>query len=110
MREKILRKLGVKIHELSEQYPSNDLIITDHFSGKYSDALVFLLHKVAEVTRTFNKKKTGNRRRERAELLKQLNSVISDSSSTVQDIEMVEEKLVWFDEEDIQPIHLRSVA
>ena len=87
---------------------SNNLIINDHFSGKYSDALVFLLHKAAEVTRTFNKKKTGNRRRERAELLKQLNSVISDTSSTVQDIEMVEEKLVQFDEEDFKPILLHT--
>ena len=86
MRDTILRELEVKIQELSEQYPSNDLIITDHFSGKYSDALVFLLHKVAEKTRTFNKKKTGTRKSERAELLKQLNSVISDTSSIVQDI------------------------
>ena len=59
IRDTILRELDVKIHELSEQYPSNDQIITEYFSGKYSDALVFLLHKAAEVTRAFNKKKTG---------------------------------------------------
>ena len=60
IRDIILRELDVKIHELSEQYPSNDEIITEHFSGKYSDSLVFLIHKAAEVTRVFNKKKTGS--------------------------------------------------
>ena len=62
MRDTILRELEVKIQELSEQYPSNDLIINDHFSGKYTDALVFLLHKAAKVTRTFNKKKSGQQK------------------------------------------------
>ena len=80
----------------------------EHFSGKYFDSLVFLLHKAAEVTRTFNKKKTGSKRRERVELLNELNSVISDKSSTIQDIETVEDKLVKFDEEDIHPLLLRS--
>merc|ERR1712215_440616 len=108
IRDIILRELDVKIHEHSEQYPSNDEIITEHFSGKYSDALVFLLHKAAEVTRSFNKKKTGSRRRERVELLNELNSVISDNSSTIQDIEMVEEKLVKFDEEELHSLLLRS--
>ena len=80
MRDAILRELEVKIQELSEQYPSNDQIINNYFSGKHTDALIFLLHKAAEVTRTFNKKKAGNRTRERVELLKQLNSVLSDPS------------------------------
>ena len=40
--------------------------------------------------------------------MKQLNSVLSDPSSTVQEIEMVEEKLVEFDEEDIKHILLRT--
>ena len=82
--------------------------MTNFFSGKHTEALIFLLHKAAELTRTFNKKKAGNRTRERVELLKQLNSVLSDPSSTVQDIEMVEEKLVEFDEEDIKHILLRT--
>ena len=62
MRDAILRELEVKIQELSDQYPSNDQIIDNYFSGKHTDALIFLLHKAAEVTRTFNKKKTGSRR------------------------------------------------
>ena len=56
MRDAILRELDVKIQDLSVQYPSNDQIIDNYFSGKHIDALIFLLHKATEVTRTFNKK------------------------------------------------------
>ena len=59
IRDITVGELDAKIQKLSEQYPTNDEIISEHFSGKYSDSLVFLLHKAAEVTRVFNKKKNG---------------------------------------------------
>merc|ERR1711888_39005 len=103
IRDTTVGELVAKIQKLTEQYPTNDELISEHFSGKYSYSLVFFLHKAAEVTRIFNKKKTGSRRREQVELLKELNSFISDKSSTIQDIEMVEDKLVRFDKENLHP-------
>ena len=69
------------------------------------DALVFLLHKASEVTRTFNKKKSGNRTWERFKLLDKLNYV---PNSTIHEIEEVENKITNFDEEDILEILLKN--
>ena len=66
--------------------------------------LVFLLFKASEVTRLFNKKKSGSRARERVKILDNLNSVLQNPDSTVHEIEEAEIKLTEFDEEDIRQI------
>ena len=57
------------LQKLYKLLPKMEELVNTHFSGKYMKALVFLLHKASEVTRTFNKKKSGNRARERVKLL-----------------------------------------
>ena len=49
--------------------PKLEELVTTHLSRKAMKALVFLLHKASKATRTFNKKKSGNRARERVKTL-----------------------------------------
>merc|ERR1711947_67376 len=70
--------------------------------------LVFLLQKASEVTRLFNKQKSGFRARERVMILANLNTVLQNANSTIHEIEEAEVALTTFDEEDIQRILLKN--
>ena len=74
---KLRAEVVLELHaNLQSQYtllPKMEDLINTHFSGKYMKLLNFLLHKASEVTRTFNKKKSGNRAREQVNLLHELN-------------------------------------
>ena len=83
-------------------------LINTHLSGKYMRVLVFLLHKASKVTRTFNKKTSGNRARERVKFLEELNTVHQNPNSTRHDIEEVEKKLTSFDKKDIRKVLLKK--
>merc|ERR1712055_876868 len=72
--------------------------------GKAMQTLVFLLQKASEVTRLFNKHKSGSRARERVKILDNLNCVLQNPDSTVHEIEEAEIKLTEFDKEDIRQI------
>ena len=72
--------------------------------------LVFLLQKASEVTRLFNKKKSGSRARERVKVLDNLNSVLQNPESTVHEIEEAEKKFTEFDEEDIREVLKKNLA
>ena len=101
-------KMRDKLQKQYKLLPKLEELVTTHISGKYMKALVFLLHKASEVTRTFNKKKSGNRARERVKLLDELNSVHQNPNSTIHDIEEVGKKLTSFDEEDIRKVPLKN--
>ena len=62
----------------------------------------------SEVTRLFNKKKSGSTAKERVKILDNLNSVLQNSESTVHQIEEAEKNLTDFDEEDIRQILLKN--
>merc|ERR1711888_395989 len=79
-------------------------LIETHITGKAMCTLVFLLQKASEVTRLFNKQKSGSRARERVKILDTLNTVLQNPDSTVHEIEEAEIKLTEFDEEDIRQI------
>ena len=84
--------------------PKLEGLIATHIPGKAMRTLVFLLQKASEVTRLFNKQKSGSRDRERVKILDNLNTVLQNPDSTVHEIEEAEVKLTKFDEEDIQQI------
>ena len=71
-------------------------------------ALVFMLRKASEVTRTFNKKKSGNRARKRVKLLEELNTVHQNPNSTIRDTEEVKQKSTHFDEDDIRKVLFKN--
>ena len=79
-----------KQHQL---LPKLEALVTTHLTGKAMKALIFLLHKTSDATRIFNKKKSGNRARERVKILENLNSVLQNSDSIVHEIEDVEKNL-----------------
>merc|ERR1712226_473368 len=64
----------------------------------------FLLTKAAEDTRRFNKQASHTRSTERVKILANLNSVLQNPLSTVQEMEDAEAALTSFDEEDIRKI------
>ena len=92
MREETVLVLQDNLKKQYKLLPKLEELVTTHLSGKYMKALVFLLHKESEATRTFNKKKSGNRARERVKLLDELNSVLQNPNSTMHDIEEAEKK------------------
>ena len=96
------------IRNLTNLLPKLEELITAFIPGKAMRTLVFLLQKASEVTRLFNKKKSGSRAKERVKILDNLNSVLQNPDSTVHDIEEAEKKLTEFDEEDIQQILLKN--
>ena len=104
MKEGTLFAMEDNLQNLKSLLPKLEELITAYIPGKAMRALVFLLHKASEVTRLFNKKKSGSRARERVKILDNLNSVLQNPESTVHEIEEAEKKLTEFDEEDIQQI------
>ena len=92
------------IRHLTNDLPKLEGLIVTHLSGKAMQALVFLLQKASEVTRLFNKQKSGSRARERVKILDNINTVLQNPDSTVHEIEEAEVKLTEFDEEDIRQI------
>ena len=92
------------IRNLTNALPNLEGLIVTHIPGKAMRTLVFLLQKASEVTRLFNKQKSGSRARERVKILENLNTVLQNPDSTVHEIEDAEVKLTKFDEEDIRQI------
>ena len=101
MKEGTLFVMEDTIRNLTNLLPKLEELITTFIPGKAMRTLVFLLHKASEVTRLFNKKKSGSRARERVKVLDNLNSVLQNPDSTVHEIEEAEKRLTEFDEEDI---------
>ena len=89
------------IRNLTNLLPKLEGLIATHIPGKAMRTLVFLLQKASEVTRLFNKQKSGSRARERVKILENLNTVLQNPDSTVHEIQDAEVKLTKFDEEDI---------
>ena len=75
MRDEVVLELHANLQSQYKLLPQMEALINTHLSGRYMEALVFLLHKASENTRTFNKNKSGNRARERVKLLVELNFV-----------------------------------
>ena len=90
------------IRNLTNALPNLEGLIVTHIPGKAMRTLVFLLQKASEVTRLFNKQKSGSRARERVKILENLNAVLQNPDSSVHEIEESEVKLTTFDEEDIR--------
>ena len=104
MKEGTLFVMEDTIRSLTNDLPKLEGLIVTHLSGKAMRTLVFLLQKASEVTRLFNKQKSGSRARERVKILENLNTVLQNPDSTVHEIEEAEVKLTEFDEEDIRQI------
>ena len=104
MKEGLLFVLEDTIRNLTNALPDLEGLIVTHITGKAMRTLVFLLQKASEVTRLFNKQKSGSRARERVKILENLNTVLQNPDSTVHEIEEAEVKLNEFDEEDIRQI------
>ena len=96
------------IRNLKNLLPKLEELITAYIPGKAMRALVFLLQKASEVTRLFNKKKSGSRAKERVKILDNLNSVLQNPESTVPEIEEAEKKFTEFDKEDIRQVLLKN--
>ena len=92
------------IRNLTNALPNLEGLIVTHIPGKAMRTLVFLLQKASEVTRLFNKQKSGSRARERVKILENLNTVLQNPDSSVHEIEEAEVKLTKFDEEEIRQI------
>ena len=101
MRDEIVLELQANPQRQYKLLHKMEDLINTHLLGKYMRVLVFLLHKASKVTRTFNKKTSGNRARERVKFLEELNTVHQKPNSTIHDIEEVENFFTNFDEEDI---------
>ena len=108
MKEGTLFVMEDTIRSLTNDLPKLEGLIVTHISGKAMRTLVFLLQKASEVTRLFNKQKSGSRARERVKILDNLNTVLQNPDSTVHEIEEAEIKLTEFDEEDIRQILLKN--
>ena len=104
MKEGLLFVLEDTIRNLTNALPDLEGLIVTHITGKAMRTLVFLLQKASEVTRLFNKQKSGSRARERVKILENLNTVLQNPDSSVHEIEEAEVKLNEFDEEDIRQI------
>ena len=96
------------IRNLTNDLPDLQGLIETHIPGKAMRTLVFLLQKASEVTRLFNKQKSGSRARERVKILANLNTVLQNANSTVHEIEEAEVALTTFDEEDIRQVLLKN--
>ena len=101
MKEGLLFVMEDTIRNLTNALPDLEGLIVTHIPGKAMRTLVFLLQKASEVTRLFNKQKSGSRARERVKILENLNAVLQNPDSSVHDVEEAEVKLTTFDEEDI---------
>ena len=108
MKEETLFVMEDNLLKQTRLLPKLEELITTYIPGKAMKTLVFLLFKASEVTRLFNKKKSGSRARERVKILDNLNSVLQNPESTVHEIEEAEKKLTEFDEEDIRQILLKN--
>merc|ERR1712215_279794 len=108
MKENTLFVLEDSIKTLTRDLPDLQGIIATHLPGKAMKALVFLLTKAAEATRRFNKQASHTRSTERVKILANLNSVLQNPLSTVQEMEDAEAALTSFDEEDIRKILLKN--
>ena len=64
LRAEVVLELHANLQSQYKLLPKMEDLINTHLSGKYMKALTVLLHKASEVTRTFNKKKSGNIARE----------------------------------------------
>merc|ERR1711947_37127 len=104
MKEETLFVLEYSIKTLTRDLPDLHGIIATHLPGKAMRALVFLLTKAAEDTRRFNKQASYTRSTERVKILANLNSVLQNPLSTIQEMEDAEAALTSFDEEDIRKI------
>merc|ERR1712208_279870 len=104
MKEGLLFVLEDNIRNLTSDLPDLQGLIETHITSKAMRTLVFLLQKASEVTRLFNKQKSGSRARERVKILENLNTVLQNPDSSVHEIEEAEVKLTQFDEEDIRQI------
>ena len=104
MKEGLLFELEDKIRNLTNALPDLEGLIITHVTGKAMRTLVFLLQKASEVTRLYNKRKSGSRARERVKILENLNTVLQNPDSSVHEIEEAEVKLNEFDEEDIRQV------
>ena len=93
MKEGTLFVMEDNIRNLTNLLPKLEELITAFIPGKAMRTLVFLLQKASEVTRLFNKKKSGSRARERVKVLDNLNSVLQNPDSTVHEIEDAETKI-----------------
>ena len=93
-----------KIRNLTNALPDLEGLIVTHVIGKAMHTLVFLLQKASDVTRLYNKRKSGSRARERVKILENLNTVLQNPDSSVHEIEEAEVKLNEFDEEDIRQV------
>merc|ERR1711888_270393 len=108
MKEGMLFALEYEIRSQTNDLPDLQGLIETHIHGKTMRTLVFLLQKASEVTRLFNKQKSGSRDRERVKILENLNAVLQNPDSSVHEIEEAEVKLTTFDEEDIRQILLQK--
>merc|ERR1711888_130331 len=104
MKEGTLFVMEDTIRSQTNDLPDLQGLIETYIPGKAMRTLVFLLQKASEVTRLFNKQKSGSRARERVRILDNLNTVLQNPDSTVHEIEEAEIKLTEFDEEDNQQI------
>merc|ERR1712215_31859 len=104
MKEGLLFVLEDTIRNLTNALPDLQGLIITHITGKAMRTLVFLLQKASEVTRLFNKQKSGSRAIERVKILENLNTVLQNPDSSVHEIEEAEVKLNEFDEEDIRQV------
>ena len=108
MKEGLLFVLEDNIRNLTNDLPDLQGLIETHITGKAMRTLVFLLQKASEVTRLFNKQKSGSRARERVKILANLNTVLQNENSSVHEIEEAEVALTTFDEEDIRQVLLKN--
>ena len=69
MKEGTLFVMEDTIRSLTNDLPKLEGLIATHIPGKAMRTLVFLLQKASEVTRLFNKQKSGSRARERVKIL-----------------------------------------
>merc|ERR1711888_531290 len=72
MKEGTLFVMEDTIRNLTNLLPKLEELITAFIPGKAMWTLVFLLQKASEVTRLFNKQKSGSRARERVKILDKL--------------------------------------
>ena len=54
MRDEVLLELHANLQSQYKLLPKMEVLINTNLSGKYMEALTFLLHKASKVTRTFN--------------------------------------------------------
>ena len=81
MREDTLFVMEDNLLKQHKFLPKLEELINTYIPGKAMKTLVFLLDKASEVTRLFNKKKSGSRARERVKILDNLNSVLHNPES-----------------------------